>query len=68
MQSAEDLNGTKQLSKRELLLPGFLIWNIGLFLPLLELKNWLFLGLEPVGFRLEFIPSALLVLRSSNLD
>ena len=57
------------MSKKELLLPDFLELGHQCFQYFeLELKYWLFLGLEPAGFQGGTTPSALLVLGPSDSD
>ena len=68
IQSAEDLNGTKQLSKRDPLQPDCMGWDTGLFLCSdLDWNTGSSLVLRLKAFGLEFIPLALLILQSLDL-
>lgn len=50
-QTISDMNRIKKLSKRELLLPDCLSWDIDLIVTFIfRLKHGLFSGLEPAGF------------------
>ena len=68
IQSAEDLSGTKRLSKRDPLQPDCMSWDIGLFLCSdLDWNSGSFLVLRLKAFGLEFVPLAFLILQSLDL-